>query len=208
LKKIYEYSHLGGSEILIVRFPRLNEEINQCIAAVKAEQTKASLEKGKAGKMLYNPKAMNRDFRSAFRDRGWKEMKDKYTIELPDYPTKITGAFKQVDFVRDTVLVEVQFGKYFSMFYDVAKFQYFFNQSKASVGVEIVPANVLKRKMSSGVAYGEQLVYDIERLDRHFPAVPIKIILIDVDDAPPPPTEIEISEEEQEAQQEDGPAEE
>jgi hypothetical protein len=33
--------------------------------------------------------------------------------------------------------------------------------------------------MSSGVSYGEQLVYDIERLKRHFPAVPIKVMLID-----------------------------
>jgi hypothetical protein len=44
--------------------------------------------------------------------------------------------------------------------------------------------------MSSSVSYGEQLIYDIERLDRHFPAVPIKVILIDRDDAPPPPAEI------------------
>jgi len=79
----------------------------------------------------------------------------------------------------------VQLGKYFSMFYDLAKLPYFFNKSQAKLGVEVVPANALKRKMSSGVSYGEQLVYDIERLERHFPAVPIKIIFIDVDDAPP-----------------------
>jgi hypothetical protein len=35
--------------------------------------------------------------------------------------------------------------------------------------------------MSSGVSYGEQLVYDIERLKRHFPAVPVKVILINAD---------------------------
>jgi hypothetical protein len=36
--------------------------------------------------------------------------------------------------------------------------------------------------MSTGVSYGEQLVYDIERLKRHFPAVPVKVILIDAND--------------------------
>jgi hypothetical protein len=51
----------------------------------------------------------------------------------------------------------------------MAKFQYFFNEGRADVGVEIVPAYTLKRQMSSGVSYGEQLVYDIERLRRHFP---------------------------------------
>jgi len=189
LKKVYEYSHLGGSEILQVHYPQLVAEIDQCIAAVKAEQTKVSEEKSKKGKLLFSPTAMNAAFEQAFRDRGWQELIDRYTIEIPDYPTKIKGAYKQVDFTKDRILVEVQFGKYFSMFYDVAKFQYFFNRAKARVGVEIVPANALKRKMSSGVSYGEQLVYDIERLDRHFPAVPIKVILIDVDDAPPPQAE-------------------
>jgi len=44
---------------------------------------------------------------------------------------------------------------------------------------EIVPAYALHKEMSSGVSYGEQLIEDIERLKRHFPAVPIKVILID-----------------------------
>jgi hypothetical protein len=35
--------------------------------------------------------------------------------------------------------------------------------------------------MSTGVSYGEQLVYDIERLRKHFPAVPVKVILVDVE---------------------------
>lgn len=56
------------------------------------------------------------------------------------------------------------------------------NEYKADVGVEIVPCHALQREMSSGVSYGEQLVYDIERLRRHFPAVPVKVILIDVDE--------------------------
>ena len=91
---------------------------------------------------------------------------------------------EQVDFTRDKILVEVQFGNYAFMFYDMAKFQYFFNENKAEVGVEIVPCNALKRQMSSGVSFGEQLVYDIERLRRTFPAVPVKVMLIDVDEAP------------------------
>ncbi len=66
------------------------------------------------------------------------------------------------------------------MFYDIAKFQYFYLESKAIMGVEIVPCHALQSQMSTGVSYGEQLVYDIERLKRHFPAVPVYVILIDV----------------------------
>jgi len=102
--------------------------------------------------------------RSPFRTATWPQ---------PARSSKLTLSKK--------VLVEVQFGKYAFMFYDMAKFQYFFNENKADVGVEIVPCHALQRQMSSGVSYGEQLVYDIERLKRHFPAVPVKVLLIDAD---------------------------
>jgi len=134
-----------------------------------------------AGRELYSPIDMNRQFRDAFRARGYRELRDTYTIRIPHSDVVIPGAFKQIDFVKDKVLVEVQFGKYAFMFYDLAKFQYFFNENKADVGVEILPCHALHKQMSTGVSYGEQLVYDIERLKRHFPAVPIKVILIDVD---------------------------
>jgi len=132
------------------------------------------------GRELYSPRDMNRQFRGAFRARGYMELRDVYTITIPHSNVSIPGAFKQIDFVKGPVLVEVQFGKYAFMFYDMAKFQYFFNESKADVGVEIVPCHALHKQMSTGVSYGEQLVYDVERLKRHFPAVPVKVILIDV----------------------------
>lgn len=181
MKIVYEYSHLGGAEILKIRFPHQEKEIYDAIKNVKAQKIKISKEKTMIGKELFDPKDMNAQFREAFTSRGYVQLKDTYTITIPNSDIKIPGAFKQIDFVKDKVLVEVQFGKYAFMFYDMAKFQYFFNENKADVGVEIVPCHGLSRHMSTGVSYGEQLVYDIERLKRHFPAVPVKIILIDED---------------------------
>jgi len=181
MKIIYEYSHLGGSEILQVRYPNLNDDIYNVISTVTAKRIKKSKEKGMVGKLLFSPKDMNNQFKVQFNSLGFKEIRDYYTIEIPNYPIKIPISYKQIDFVKEKVLVEVQFGKYAFMFYDMAKFQYFFNENKADVGVEIVPCHYLQKQMSSGVSYGEQLVYDIERLKRHFPAVPVKVILIDAD---------------------------
>ncbi len=181
MKKVYEYSHLGGAEILKVHFPDIDQEIDDVIAEIKVEKSKVSQEKTMKGRLLYSPIELNTQFREKFTKRGYTELKDNYTIEIPDYDVKIKGAYKQIDYVKKRVLVEVQFGKYAFMFYDMAKFQYFFNENKADVGVEIVPCHFLKRNMSTGVSYGEHLVYDIERLKRHFPAVPVKIILIDSD---------------------------
>jgi len=181
MKIIYEYSHLGGTEILHQRYPQHEQEIYGVISLVKGNRSKISKEKTKRGKKLYSPIDMNNQFKTKFNSRGFNEIRDTYTITIPNYELEINGAYKQVDFVKDKVLVEVQFGKYAFMFYDMAKFQYFFNENKADVGIEIVPCHGLHKEMSSGVSYGEQLVYDIERLKRHFPAVPVKVILIDVD---------------------------
>ncbi len=180
MRKVYEYSHLGGAQILKVDYASIDREIDAVISAVSvAKKTKVSREKTMAGRLLYSPKELNAKFKAAFRARGYQELRDTYTIQLPRYAQKIPGAFKQIDFVKDKVLVEVQFGKYAFMFYDLAKFQYFFNERKADVGIEIVPTYGLHKQMSTGVSYGEQLIFDIERLRRHFPAVPVKVILVD-----------------------------
>lgn len=179
MKIVYEYSHLGGSEILQVRYPEINRQINEVVSKVEAEKLKKSKEITMPGKMLFSPKDMNRQFKELFHSLNFNEIRDYYTVEIPEHSVSISGAYKQIDFVKEKVLVEVQFGKYAFMFYDMAKFQYFFNENKADVGVEIVPCYYLQRQMSTGVSYGEQLVYDIERLKRHFPAVPVKVILID-----------------------------
>jgi hypothetical protein len=182
MKIIYEYSHLGGSEILHVHYPEVEQEILDVLGIVKGHRTKISEEKTKMGRELYSPTDMNAQFSQAFNERGFSELRDTYTIKLPHSTIEIAGSFKQIDFVKGKVLVEVQFGKYAFMFYDMAKFQYFFNENKADIGIEIVPCHSLHKQMSSGVSYGEQLVYDIERLKRHFPAVPVKVVLIDVDE--------------------------
>lgn len=184
MRVVYEYSHLGGSEILKVRYPNCERDIYEIIANVQAQRSKVSREKTMRGQALYSPIDLNRQFRAAFAARGYRELRDTYTIQIPGSDIAIR-AFKQIDFVQGKVLVEVQFGKYAFMFYDMAKFQYFFNENKADVGVEIVPCHALHSQMSTGVSYGEQLVHDIERLKRHFPAVPVKVILIDVDESSP-----------------------
>lgn len=182
MRVVYEYSHLGGKQILQVDYPAIFKDIHEVIASItNLEKTKVSREKTMVGRLLFSPGELNRRFEDGFGARGFRELKDRYTIELPNYEKKITGVYKQVDFVKDKILVEVQLGKYFAMFYDIAKFQYFFNENQANVGVEIVPCHHLKKQMSSGVSYGEQLVYDIERLKRHFPAVPVYVLLIDIE---------------------------
>ncbi len=52
MKVVYEYSHLGGSEILKVRYPDEDKEIYDVIGGVEANKIKISKEKTMRGRAL------------------------------------------------------------------------------------------------------------------------------------------------------------
>ncbi len=114
------YSFKGGREVIGARFASELREIEQVIAEVDSQtlKTKTSREKTMPGRLLYNPPALNRTFRSEFETRGWHKF--KVSCEYPTghyapgyapvHPSR--GAFREMDFVKNRVGVEVQFGKY------------------------------------------------------------------------------------------------
>jgi hypothetical protein len=68
-----------------------------------------------------------------------------------------------MDFIKNRLGTEVQFGKYAFMVYNVcAKMTIFHNEGLIDVGVEIVPLKELAAQMSTGVSYFEQFVWDLE----------------------------------------------
>ena len=167
-----EYSFNGGKEVIAARFADELREVKEAIAAVNSQRhkTKTSREKTMLGKTLYSPDSLNRAFKKQFDKRDW------HNHRVPcDYPTQyyapgftpITsskGAFRDMDFVRNRVGVEVQFGKYAFMVYNVcAKMTIFHNRNVIDVGIEIVPVKDFVIEMSSGVSYFEQFVWDLEQ---------------------------------------------
>lgn len=74
MRIVYEYSHLGGREILQVRFPAVLEEIYTVIKEVSAVRSKKSKEKIKLGRELYAPKIINQRLKEAFHKRGFHEL--------------------------------------------------------------------------------------------------------------------------------------
>jgi len=135
------YSHLNGIEFLIVHKPTLWEEIQEVIAAVDAakRKTKVSKEKTMKGKLLYSPIAMNTAFKRLLRRKSWEESRVNYwvtrseklirkTLTLPaeEQEKEIEAAgekpifsYNQTDFVKDRVALEVQFGRYAFVAYDL-----------------------------------------------------------------------------------------
>ena len=87
-----------------------------------------------------------------------------------------------MDFLKNKLGVEVQFGKYSFMVYNVAaKMTIFSNLGHIDAGVEIVPVKQLASKMSTGVSYFEQFVWDLEHRGISDIDIPVLILGIDTE---------------------------
>jgi hypothetical protein len=115
------YSFNGGEQAVTKLYPDLLTEVNAVIKSIDSSlyKTKSSEEKTMMGRMLFSPKGLNKAFKAAF-----AEYDDWKTVRVPcDYPTtyylkdynirsKNRGAFREMDFVKNKLGIEVQFGKY------------------------------------------------------------------------------------------------
>ena len=196
------YSHLNGLEFLLVHRPEQWQQIQDAIANIDANlYTKASSDKTKKGFKLYDQKAINKAFERELNPHGWSEMKvqyfvtgdqniEKQIVKVKDKETqkqiieqsgnKPLTTNNQVDFVKDRIAIEVQFGKYFSIAYDLhVKHTFFFLRDDIDVGIEIIPTRVLMRKMDTGIGWFENEVANVIREGRSNPTVPIVIIGIE-----------------------------
>jgi len=199
MKIVETYSHLNGLEFLIVHKKNLWKEIRKVIAAVDAEacKTKVSKEKGMVGKILYSPIDMNASFKNLLSEAKWDESRVSYwvtkdeklirktlTLDTQEQKREIEQAglipiysYNQTDFVKERVAIEVQFGKYSFVAYDLfVKHLAFYIGDKIDVGIEILPMKSLQSQMSSGVAYYEGELYNVIRQGRGVPAVPLVIL--------------------------------
>src|SRR6266496_5860996 len=166
------YSFKGGKEIVEKEYAAELEEIKQVIEAIHPEEhrTKVSKEKTMPGRMLYNPRSLNLAMKREFAASGWQNYRiaceystEYYTAEYSSTSPQIT-AYREMDFIKNRLGVEVQFGKYAFMVYnDCAKMTIFHNLGMIDVGVEIVPVKAFAKLMSTGVSYFEQFVWDLQQ---------------------------------------------
>ncbi|MBM4177010.1 MAG: restriction endonuclease [Ignavibacteria bacterium] len=188
MKIVGIYSFNNGQETIDRKYPHLLKEVIQVISKVSAQKakTKKSEEKTMPGKMLYNPKALNKAFKYEFDKFKWKDQRVpcEYPTQFysPDYkPAKLNkGAFREMDFIKEKLGIEVQFGKYAFMVYNVcAKMTIFNKLGFIDAGIEIVPIKKFADQMSTGVSYFEQFVWDLEHRGVSNIDIPVLILGID-----------------------------
>jgi len=203
MKIAQKYSHLNGEEYLIVHHKKLYKEIIDTIRSIDESKymTKESKEKTMTGKMLYSPIELNKAFNEKFNKLGWNESRYQYYIttdqkilpELTMLPydkqkefliskgvNEPISSYKQTDFVKDQIAIEIQFGKYAFVAFDLfVKHLLFYSGGVINIGIEVLPTKKMQSQMSSGVAYYEGEVYNVLRHGRNNPPVPLLILGIE-----------------------------
>lgn len=205
MKIAKKYSHLNGEEWLLVHQKEAYQEITQVIEDIKAEKhrTKVSKEKRMQGKQLLSPRDLNNAFDKKLSKFGWESKRYTYFIAhnleqmevmtnltlseqkqyLKDKDAKEIRSYNQTDHVKNGIAIEVQFGKYAFVAYDLfVKHLAFYSGRVINVGVEILPTKRMQQEMSSGVAFYEGELHNILRHGRTSPPVPLVILGVEPDE--------------------------
>lgn len=199
MKIVKTYSHLNGLEYLLVHKKALWTEVERVIDDIDAAKcmTKVSQEARMHGQMKFSPKDLNREFDDRLVKLNWTERRVTYWVTgderiirqtLPmaadDQKRAILQSgntpimsYNQTDFVKDRVAIEVQFGKYAFVAYDLfVKHLAFYVRDEIDVGIEILPMKAMQAQMSSGPGYYEGELYNVIRNGRGVPGVPLVIV--------------------------------
>lgn len=189
--KVVAFTELkSGRSVIEKKYKQAYGEVLKVIEAVDAMscKTKESQEKTMPGTMLYSPRQLNDKFKEGFKNFGWQACKKKcdykYGHFSSDYKkVSSANAYREMDFISPSVKlgVEVQFGKYAFMVYNVcAKMTIFHNLGLINAGIEIVPTKLLADEMSTGVSFFEQIAWDLEKRGAADIDIPVLVLGIDV----------------------------
>jgi len=202
MKIIAKYSHLNGFEWLEHHHPNFWSEISSALGAVDANlcKTKVSKEKNMMGQLKFAPNEMNKCIKTELTLRGWhnperykfvlnkdadltsKMLGEKMSFEeqkkfLESRNVEYTTGSTQADFFKDRVSIEVQFGKYSFVQYDMfVKHAADYMHGRIDLGIEIVPMKSMEKEMSSGPSNYERNLHEILRQGRIFPPVPLILV--------------------------------
>lgn len=200
MKLVEKHSHFGGYEHIVFHKPWLWTEVEDIVATVDVPVCRTQIvgEQYTSDEVFYEAGAINAAFGHELAQRGWSTpspslqapstqrsgqwqmsllSEQRKTEEIEAAGEAPISSYNQTDFVKARVAIEVQFGKYSFVAYDLfVKHLAFYVGDQIDVGIEILPMKSLQSRMSSGVPYYEKGLYDVVRQGRGVPAVPLVVV--------------------------------
>lgn len=195
------YSHKSGIEFILENHKPQLDEIIAAINSISATSvlTKTSEEKTK-NPLLFSPVSLNDVLKKNLSALGWTNPSDKgkkgfiepklYWDSVNDtFHNKIgkklksEKEFREMDGIKNKVGLEIQFGKYAFMGYDIfSKMPIFAKRGLIDCGIELVAMPSLMRNMSTGVSSYHQIVMDMKA--RGVADIDIPTIIIGIECTP------------------------
>ena len=180
MKIINTYSFRNGEKFLKTKHPKELREVFDVIKTLDATQclTKESAEKTMKGKLLFSPRDLNEHLKLTLHKKSWTAKADgKKKIFAEPRHAFGNGRFREMDGIKNKVGLEIQFGKYAFMGYDIfSKMIIFKNIGYIECGIEVVPAEELVKQMSTGVSSFNQLMVDFENRGESNIDIPVFVI--------------------------------
>lgn len=179
------YSHKDGKAFIDERYSAEFKEIEDAIANIDAiaALSKKSDEKTKAS-LLFSPVALNVYLKNHLCELGWTEKVpgSGKGFREPRISMGAGGEFREMDGIKNKVGLEIQFGKYAFMAYDIlSKMPIFAKHGLIECGIELVAMPSIVKNMSTGVSSFNQIVSELKIRGHADLDIPTIIIGIDCD---------------------------
>jgi len=186
MKVVNTYSFKTGEKFLKEKHPNELRDVLRAIKNLDATTvlTKESKEKTMKGRLLFSPRDMNECLKLELHRRGWTD-KAKGKRKKFSEPRHVfgKGRFREMDGIKSKVGLEIQFGKYAFMGYDIfSKMIIFERLGYIECGIEVVPGRELVKEMSTGVSSFDQLLVDFENRGESNIDIPVYIVGIGLTD--------------------------
>jgi len=196
------YSHFNGLEFIQKQHANELQEIINTISNVNAAAAlcKMSHEITKPS-LIFSPEALNKQLKQGLSALGWTKpslIGKKGFVEPRLYWNSATdnfhntigqksigdNEFREMDGLKNKVGLEIQFGKYAFMGYDIfSKMPIFSKRGLIDCGIEIVAMPSLIPNMSTGVSSYAQIVMDLKARGVADIDIPVLIIGIECTEA-------------------------
>src|SRR3989344_9431683 len=165
------YSFNNGLEVIREKYLNELKEVVDAIRSVDSTlmKTKLSKEKTMSGKSLFSPIALNKAILdNTLYKKGWTK---------PKIPLDDKNSFIEADGVKNDVGLEVQFGKYAFLGWDIfGKMPIFAKNKDYKAGIEVVASKTLQGEMSTGVGSFTHIVNILNKRGVSNVDIPILIL--------------------------------
>lgn len=181
------YSHKNGLNYINEKHPKELNELRKVVKQLNPASvlTKLSSEKSKPD-LLFSPIDMNDFLKQRLCILGWTEYSKnsaKGYIE-PRIYLEDGAEYREMDGIKNKVGLEIQFGKYAFMGYDIfSKMVIFSKNNLIDCGIELVVMPSMIKNMSTGVSSYNQIVMDMEARGEADIDIPTLVIGMEPTDA-------------------------